>query len=636
MKCMHKPAPAKEIVDALQLLGKERLVLAIHDASFPAASGEDIGRGSPYGSGGTDFIRFARGLGFNGIQFGPQGQTSRDDPSPYDGTQFSRNILSIDWATVAADSLFSGLLDPIQLQQMVAGNPNPDGRHTAYLYAYDACHEALASMYANFQKAPDGRIDDELEAFSGRNREWLFPDALYHALAVEYGGRHHRDWPVRNKDCTGRDLYLHPPEKDLLCAARQASLSAHHRLAMERYRLGQYIVHRLHAGLRKRAREWGLHLYGDLQVGLSPCDQWSRGDIFLSNYYMGAPPSRTNPEGQPWSYGVLDPDQYHDDEGRPGPVLKFMAARLDKMLSEFDGLRVDHPHGLVCPWVYTMDDPDPLHAVQHGARLFSSPDLPDHPRLARYAIAKAEQLNRKLPRHHDNWVDTLDSSQIDRYAVLFDCLVKAVIAHGGSVNDVLCEILSTQPYELQQVIQRHALNRFRVTQKADLDNPADVYRSENARPEDWIMVGNHDTQPIWRLARRWEQTGENRRQAEYLARRLQPDGNIDSLVRELTGDRCKLVQAKFADLFIGPARHVMIFFADLLGLEEIYNAPGTINDNNWTLRVPPDYARSYADACSKGTALNLPRVLSMALKQRGEEFSRAHAELISRLEQSGA
>lgn len=150
------------------------------------------------------------------------------------------------------------------------------------------------------------------------------------------------------------------------------------------------------------------------------------------------------------------------------------------------------------------------------------------------------------------------------------------------------------------------------------------------------MVGNHDTQPIWRLARRWEQTGENRRQAEYLARRLQPDGNIDSLVRELTGDRCKLVQAKFADLFIGPARHVMIFFADLLGLEEIYNAPGTINDNNWTLRVPPDYARSYADACSKGTALNLPRVLSMALKQRGEEFSRAHAELISRLEQSGA
>ena len=172
--------PAKEIVDALQLLGKERLVLAIHDASFPAASGEDIGRGSPYGSGGTDFIRFARGLGFNGIQFGPQGQTSRDDPSPYDGTQFSRNILSIDWATVAADSLFSGLLDPIQLQQMVAGNPNPDGRHTAYLYAYDACHEALASMYAN-QKSTGWKNRRRTGGLLRSKQEWLFPDALYHA-----------------------------------------------------------------------------------------------------------------------------------------------------------------------------------------------------------------------------------------------------------------------------------------------------------------------------------------------------------------------------------------------------------------------------------------------------------------------
>ncbi|HXK57154.1 MAG TPA: 4-alpha-glucanotransferase, partial [Gammaproteobacteria bacterium] len=464
---------------------------------------------------------------------------------------------------------------------------------------------------------------------------WLFPDALYHALSVESGGRHQRDWPVRNEACSGRDLYQHTPEKDVACAARQASLLAHHRLFMERYRLGQYIVHRQHAGLRQRARELGLRLYGDLQVGLSPCDLWSRGSIYLPNYYMGAPPSRTNPEGQPWSYGVLDPDQYHDDDGRPGPVLNFMAARINKMMTEFDGLRVDHPHGLVCPWVYKVDDPDPLHAVQHGARLFSSPDLSDHPQLAHYAIVRSEQLNKQLSRHDDHWVSTMDPSQIDRFAILLDYLVEAVMAHGGSVNDVLCEILSTQPHELQQVIQRHGLNRFRVTQKADLDNPEDVYRSENARPEDWIMVGNHDTQPIWRLARQWERTGENLRQAEYLARRLQPDGNIGPLVQELAGNRCKLVHAKFADLFIGPARHVMIFFADLLGLEEVYNAPGTINDENWSLRVPPDYARNYADACSSGSALDLSRVLALALKQRGAEFSRAHAGLIARLERSG-
>lgn len=631
---MNRPAPAGEITDALTLLGKDRLVLAIHDSSFPAVAGEDIGRGSPYGYGGQGLLRFARGLGFDGIQFGPQGQTSRDDPSPYDGTLFSRNILSIDWASVTRDPLFVGLLDPQHLNRMVQGNTGSDGHRTAYRYAYDACHQALDAMYRRLEQQPSEILAAELDAFTAHHKEWLFADALYHALAVEFGGLHQRDWPVTNEECTSRDLYRHSPEKNAACAARQTNLESHHRYAMARYRLGQFIVHRQHAGFRKLANELGVRMYGDLQVGLSPCDLWSRGDIYLSNYYMGAPPSRTNPDGQSWNYGVLDPEQYYDQEGKPGPVLKFMAARIGKMLEEFDGLRVDHPHGLVCPWVYSADDPDPLHAVQHGARLFSSPNLPDHPELARYAIIREEQLNWQLPRHDDNWVRTLEPAQIDRYATLLDNLVESVLTRGGTVEDVLCEILSTQPYPLAQVIQRHGLDRFRVTQKANLDNPADVYRSENALPEDWIMVGNHDTQPIWRLARSWEQTGENLRQAEYLARRLQPEGNVESLVRELSADRRKLVHAKFADLFISPARHVMIFFADLLGLEEVYNTPGTVSEENWSLRVPPDYAQTYSAARRKRDALNLPWVLALALKQRGGEFSRTNAGLIARLEQS--
>ena len=224
-------------------------------------------------------------------------------------------------------------------------------------------------------------------------------------LAVEYGGRHHRDWPVRNKDCTGRDLYLHPPRRisfaQLVRPACQLTIDW-------LWSVTDWVSTSFTACIPAcvNERESGAASVRRFTGGPSPCDQWSRGDIFLSNYYMGAPPSRTNPEANPGAMAFWTRTNITMMR-ETGPVLKFMAARLDKMLSEFDGLRVDHPHGLVCPWVYTMDDPDPLHAVQHGARLFSSPDLPDHPRLARYAIAKAEQLNRKLPRHHDNWVGTL-------------------------------------------------------------------------------------------------------------------------------------------------------------------------------------------------------------------------------------
>ena len=78
---------------ALQALGIERLVLAIHDVSFPSRPEEDVGRGSPYSAGGHDFLAFVRELGFDGVQLGPQGQTSPGNASPYDGSVFSKSVL---------------------------------------------------------------------------------------------------------------------------------------------------------------------------------------------------------------------------------------------------------------------------------------------------------------------------------------------------------------------------------------------------------------------------------------------------------------------------------------------------------------------------------------------------------------
>src|SRR3989442_6530871 len=102
-----------------------------------------------------------------------------------------------------------------------------------------------------------------------------------------------------------------------------------------------------------------------------------------------APERRDNPEGQPWGYGVLSPALY-GAHAAPGPALAFVRARVGKLLDEFDGLRVDHPHGLIDPWVYAAQHPDPLAAVQARARLVSSPERPEpaHP-----AIAKSGQLD---------------------------------------------------------------------------------------------------------------------------------------------------------------------------------------------------------------------------------------------------
>ncbi|MGA7981356.1 MAG: 4-alpha-glucanotransferase [Chromatiaceae bacterium] len=627
------------ISEALALLGKERVLLVAHDASFPAVGGEDSGRGTPYGAGGEAFARFARALGFTGLQLGPQGQTSPVNASPYDGTLFSRNLLSLDLAGMVRD----GLLSRRTWEDILAGNPRADGSRVAYAYALQAYARAVEEMHGRFAagapvldaagggSAPAG--DDQSRAASRRrllapfwhDNVWLRDDALYEALCLEHGRLPWRQWPTRGEAAYDQALCAPPPVAESACAARRRMLETKYAQVLERYAFVQWLLLQQHQNFRERMQGLGLKIYGDVQVGFSLRDAWSRRSLLLEGYLLGAPPSRTNVDGQPWSYQVLDPAQYVAGDGRPGPVLAFITERLGKMLSEFDGLRLDHPHGLVCPWVYRADDPNPYHAVQNGTRLFSAPNLPDHPTLAQYAIVHRDQLNRDRLRYADDWVRDLTPAQEDRYALLMDALMEQVRAHGLQREDILCEVLSTEPLPLNRVRRRHDLGRFRVTQKADLENPYDVYRSENAQPEDWVMVGNHDTPSIWRLSRAWAGQEAGRSQAEYLAQRL---GLADP--GALAADHRRLAHAKVADLFLSHARNLMVSFADLLGLEETYNTPGTVNGNNWTLRVPPDFARRYDRMRQEGSALNIQAALALALRAR-PDISRP--DLIARLEE---
>jgi len=596
--------------EGLARLGVRNLVLAIHDVSFPSDAEEDTGRGSPYSETGARFLRFVRSLGFTGIQLGPQGQTSAGNPSPYDATLFSRSFLSISLSRLAEDDRWEALLPRATLRALVAARAAGSEERVPYAVVYRIHAEALGQAFARFQtrsaasRARPDRFAARFEDFCQRNEAWLERDALFSALELEHAGAPWQEW--------GEDTSLR-------ASPRVEALAAKHRDALQRYRFVQWIAHEQHRTFVERAHQLGLQLYGDMQIGLSERDAWAFRDTLLPGYWMGAPPSRTNPEGQAWHHPVLDPDRYFED-GAAGPAIRFLEARVEKLLDEFDGLRIDHPHGLVCPWVYRADDPDPLRATRAGARLFSSPDLPDHPELARFAIASRAQLNPKpgTPRYADDWVVDLTPEQVDRYAVLFDRVVACLRRQGRDSSQLICEVLSTQPYPLERVLARHGLGRFRVTQKADLRDASDVYRSENARPVDWVMLGNHDTEPIWRLLGAWREQGTLEARARYAAERLasEPEQRA-ALCERFARDGSLLAHGLFADLLVSRAENVMIFFSDLFGLTDVYNRPGVVSAENWSLRLPCDFERAYRDSVASGRALSLPRAIALALRARG-------------------
>ena len=626
------------VVTALRALGIERLVLAIHDVSFPSVDDEDIGRGSPYSRGGRAFLDFAASLGFDGIQLGPQGQTSPGNPSPYDGSVFSKNILSIALPELG-EPRFAGILPSSFVDAAVyrgpAGAPGGDLR-AHYTHALRIQSEGVMLAAANLARrtaAGDPAARDlalDVAAFArAPSSAWLAHDARFEAFAVVHGTDDWRRWPEADR---------------LPSPARIAEIETQHRDVIDAYVLGQYILDAQHRALREHAGGTcgGVRLYGDLQVGLSLRDRWSRQHLFLDRYCMGAPPSRTNPEGQPWGYPVLDPRQYLARfVGQADPAtslpLAFVRDRVTKLFAELDGLRIDHPHGLVCPWVYDGSAPDALVAVVNGARLFETPASPAHPSLAELSLVRPDQINTEVPAYDDDHVRDLTDAQLADYERIFAIVMEAARAAGRSADDVLCEVLSTCPAPLGGVMKRYGLGRFRVTQKASLVDPHDGYRGENARRRDWIMIGNHDTPPLRAVVDRWTRNATVEARAAYLATRLEPSAaRRGRLAASLASDPRRLALGMFAELFVGPAANVLVFFADLYGETATYNTPGVFSDENWSMRVPRDFARVYETRRARGEAMDVAGALALAMRARGEAFVRANADVVSALEARAA
>ena len=604
---------AEDVRAGLAALGIDRFLLAIHETSFPGRAGDDTGVGAPCSRGGTAFLELVAGLGFSGIQLGPRGETTPGNQSPYDATLFARSTLSL----ALEPLLEEGLLAPGELEEL-GGAPGervePARARAAERRLLELAHErALA----------DPRRRAAREEFARRQAAWLERDALYVALTAEHGTDDWRRWVGPDGAAHADQRLMDPGTDPGALAARRARVLGRQAGLVARWTTGQWLAHAQHERLRARARALGLELWGDLQAGASLRDEWAWQGLWLRGYAMGAPPSRTNPEGQDWGYAVLDPEQF------PGPAQQLLSARLTKLLDEFDGLRIDHPHALVCPWVYRTGQPDPLVSVRAGARLRESPDLPDHPGLARFAIARPEQLDRARERWADGWVRALEPAQVDRYALAFDLLVETARARGLPPDAVACEVLSTMPYPLRRVLERHRLGRFRVTHKADPRDEGDVYRTARADPQDWVMVGTHDTPPLWALLERWSEE-QRRDRAAYLAARLAPTPAERPALAARFAEPGQLAQAHLADLLRGPARHALVFFADLLGEREVYNRPGTVGPHNWSLRVPPDVERVYRERLSRAEALNVPQAVAMALRARG-----GHEDLAARLEARG-
>jgi len=121
-----------------------------------------------------------------------------------------------------------------------------------------------------------------------------------------------------------------------------------------------------------------------------------------------------------------------------------------------------------------------------------------------------------------------------------------------------------------------------------------------------VMLGNHDTAPIFALIATWSSTQREAWARHLTARLALPEP-------ERLTSPAFLASAMLAELFVSRAENVAIFFADLFGYEERFNVPGVIDGSHWSLRLPPDFAELHRDRLARGAALDIPLAIDLAL-----------------------
>ena len=170
---------------ALRRLGIDRLVLSVHQVSFPA-SGDDLGHGAPASRRGLHLLGFAAGLGFTGVALGPAGITTPVNRSPYDGTLFSRSPLALSLEPLTGPA-WGGLLDRGELEAAAGDRPGTDSRAN-YAYSHVTVHRLLSAFHLAVQRRPGAvpGLAERLDAFRAAS-PWLAAEARFEAIAAAVG-----------------------------------------------------------------------------------------------------------------------------------------------------------------------------------------------------------------------------------------------------------------------------------------------------------------------------------------------------------------------------------------------------------------------------------------------------------------
>ena len=262
-------------------------------------------------------------------------------------------------------------------------------------------------------------------------------------------------------------------------------------------------------------------------------DVWARQRQFRLDVSVGAPPDSFSEAGQDWGMPLYQWDVISAED------FRWLRERARRSADLFDGYRVDHLVGFYRTYGRS----------KHGGKGFFSP--PDEP---------------SQQRQGERVLDVLRSAGAD----------------------IIAEDLGTVPDFVRASLARLGVPGFRVFRwERRWHAEGQPFRDPSEYPPVSVAAsGTHDTET---LAVWWDAVSEaERRQVSGLPTLRQVSGGADLAHAEYEPVvRDVLLEALFAsgsDLLLLPVQ-------DAFGWRDRINEPATVNDQNWTFRLPWPFDR---------------------------------------------
>jgi 4-alpha-glucanotransferase len=278
----------------------------------------------------------------------------------------------------------------------------------------------------------------------------------------------------------------------------------------------------------ERAREacGPVGIFGDFpfMVSADSADVWARQHEFDVDVSVGVPPDAFSDTGQDWGLPA-----YRWDVQAPGGY-EWLRQRVRRCTELYDGFRIDHLVGFYRTYVKAQD----------GTTAFWPDDEPEQ-------LAQGERL---------------------------------IEVFGSTGARIIAEDLGTVPDFVRESLDRRRVPGMKVLRwEREWEVEGQPFRDPAAYPADSVAVsGTHDTET---MAEWWDEADEAERRAAAEIPALRAAG-IDPSADFSDALRDALLEA----LFASGSDILLVAVQDVFGWRDRVNVPASVNDDNWTWRLP--------------------------------------------------